>query len=67
MADENQSPQERARAAMIARSNKGKKAVVKTAAQIAAEAETKIKAGKKGDKVAIQRGPKGSGKIIENF
>jgi hypothetical protein len=41
MADENISPQQKARAAMIARANKGKKPV-KSAGVLAAEAEAKL-------------------------
>jgi len=43
MADENVSPQERARAAMIARASKGKKVPVKSPGVIAAENEAALK------------------------
>jgi hypothetical protein len=74
MTDENMSPQEKARAAMLARSNKGKKVVVKSEAVKAAEAEALLKrGGKKGGKSSVSslsntnQAPTKGGKIIENF
>jgi len=73
MADENMSPQEKARAAMLARSNKGKKVAVKSEAVKAAEAEALLKRGGKKGKASVgslsntNQAPTKGGKIIENF
>lgn len=62
------SPQERARAAMLARANKGKKVPAKSEAVRAAEAEAALNKGKKGKAVGtFNQAPTKGGKIIENF
>jgi hypothetical protein len=62
MADENVSPQQKARAAMLARANKGKKPV-KSAGVLAAEAEAKLQRANapKKKKINMNQTPAGGG------
>ena len=70
MADENISPQQKARAAMIARANKGKKPVQKSAGVLAAEAEAKLQranAPKKKKNINRNQAPVGFGGGAASF
>lgn len=62
MADENVSPQQKARAAMLARANKGKKPV-KSVGVLAAEAEAKLQRANapKKKKINMNQTPAGGG------